>query len=149
MRFFFYGTLLDRDVTALVLGRRLPPQAFVPATLPNHARRRVEKGSYPIVVPDPREDVPGAVVRGLSDRDVAFLAAYEGPGYRIAPVSTGSAMRQGMCSMSARPPISRVVSGHISRAIPGTRSASCFASSTLSITTCAPAHLLLPFSKDD
>ena len=25
MRFFFYGTLLDPDVTALVLGRRLPP----------------------------------------------------------------------------------------------------------------------------
>lgn len=90
MRFFFYGTLLDRDVTALVLGRRLPPQAFVPATLPNHARRRVEKGSYPIVVPDPREDVPGAVVHGLSDRDVAFLAAYEGPGYRIAPLRVWS-----------------------------------------------------------
>ena len=25
MRFFFYGTLLDRDVTAIVLGRRLSP----------------------------------------------------------------------------------------------------------------------------
>ena len=33
MRFFFYGTLLDHDVTALVLGRRLPPAAFVPASL--------------------------------------------------------------------------------------------------------------------
>jgi hypothetical protein len=90
MRFFFYGTLLDRDVTALVLGRRLPPQAFIPATLPNHARRRVEKGSYPIVVADPREEVSGAVVCGLSDRDVAFLAAYEGPGYRIAPLKVWS-----------------------------------------------------------
>ena len=34
MRFFFYGTLLDRDVASLVLGRRLPPGAFVPAALP-------------------------------------------------------------------------------------------------------------------
>ena len=54
MRFFFYGTLLDPDVTALVLGRRLPPAAFVPASLPGHARRRAKGVSYPILVRDPR-----------------------------------------------------------------------------------------------
>jgi hypothetical protein len=27
--FFFYGTLLDHDVMAVVIGRRLPPSAFV------------------------------------------------------------------------------------------------------------------------
>ena len=59
MRFFFYGTLLDRDVTALVLGRRLPPQAFVPATLPGHSRWRVQGGSYPVV---------GAAIRGAKCR---------------------------------------------------------------------------------
>lgn len=84
MRFFFYGTLLDRDVTALVLGRRLPPQAFTEASLPGHARRRVQGGTYPIVIADPCDDVPGALVGGLSARDVARLAAYEGPGYRVA-----------------------------------------------------------------
>jgi len=86
MRFFFYGTLLDSDVTALVLGRRLPPVAFVPAVLPGYSRWRVEGGSYPISVPDPRGEVSGAIVGGLSARDVARLAAYEGPGYRIAPL---------------------------------------------------------------
>jgi hypothetical protein len=84
MRFFFYGTLLDRDVTALVLGRRLPPGAFVPATLPGHSRRRAKGVSYPVVIRDPRGEAPGAVVSGLSPRDVARLAAYEGPRYRIA-----------------------------------------------------------------
>jgi hypothetical protein len=84
MRFFFYGTLLDPDVTALVLGRRLPPAAFVPASLPGHARRRAKGASYPIVLPDPRAEVHGAVVGGLSSRDVARLSAYEGPRYRIA-----------------------------------------------------------------
>ncbi len=84
MRFFFYGTLLDRDVTSLVLGRRLPPTAFVPASLPGHARRRVKGATYPIVVRDPRSEVRGAIVGGLSARDVKRLAAYEGPGYRIA-----------------------------------------------------------------
>jgi hypothetical protein len=86
MRFFFYGTLLDREVAALVLGRRLPPAAFVPAVLPRHARRRVEGASYPIAVRDPKSEVSGAVVAGFSARDVARLAAYEGPRYRIAPL---------------------------------------------------------------
>ena len=86
MRFFFYGTLLDRDVAALVLGRRLPPQAYTEALLPGHVRRRVQGGTYPIVIPDPCGEVPGAIVGGLSDRDVARLAAYEGPGYRVAPL---------------------------------------------------------------
>ena len=86
MRFFFYGTLLDRDVASLVLGRRLPPQAYVPAALPGHARRRVKGASYPIVVRDPRGWVSGAIVGGLSVRDVERLAAFEGPRYRIAPV---------------------------------------------------------------
>jgi hypothetical protein len=84
MRFFFYGTLLDPDVTALVLGRRLPPATFVRAILPGYSRWRVQGGSYPISVPDRKGEVPGAIVGGLSARDVARLAAYEGPGYRIA-----------------------------------------------------------------
>jgi hypothetical protein len=82
--FFFYGTLLDPDVMALVIGRRLPPSAFVPAVLPGHSRRRAKGMTYPIVVRDPADEVLGAVVGGLTSRDVARLAAYEGPGYRIA-----------------------------------------------------------------
>ncbi len=86
MRFFFYGTLLDRDVTALVLGRRLSPAAFTPAALPGHARRKVKGASYPIAVRDPKSEVTGAIVGGLSARDVVRLAAYEGPRYCIAPL---------------------------------------------------------------
>jgi hypothetical protein len=91
MRFFFYGTLTDYDVTALVLGRRLPPAAFVAASLPGHARRRVKGASYPIVVRDPNGAVPGVIVSGLSARDVARLTAYEGPGYRVVPLRVRSA----------------------------------------------------------
>src|SRR5262245_16383987 len=85
MRFFFYGTLLDRDVMALVLGRRLPPAAYAAAVLRGHARRRAKGASYPTLMRDPAAYVPGAVVGGLSSRDVARLSAFEGPGYRIAP----------------------------------------------------------------
>jgi hypothetical protein len=84
MRFFFYGTLIDSDVMALVIGRRLPPSAFVPAILPGHSRRRARGMTYPIVVRDPADRVQGVVVGGLTARDVARLAAYEGPGYRVA-----------------------------------------------------------------
>lgn len=101
MRFFFYGTLLDCDVTALVLGRRLPPAAFATAALPGHARRRVKGASYPIVVRDPRSEVAGAVVSGLSARDVARLAAYEGPRYRIAPLRVRIADRLSVVSVFA------------------------------------------------
>ena len=87
MRFFFYGTLLDRDVTALVLGRRLPPQAFEPAVLPGWSRWRVQGGSYPVSIPDRKGQVAGAVVRGLSARDVRCLSAYEGPGYVVSPLN--------------------------------------------------------------
>ena len=86
MRFFVYGTLLDPDVTALVLGRRLPPQAFVPATLPGYSRWRVQGGSYPVAIPDRKREVAGCIMGGLSTRDVARLAAYEGSGYRVASV---------------------------------------------------------------
>jgi Gamma-glutamyl cyclotransferase, AIG2-like len=84
MRFFFYGTLLDPDVMALVIGRRLPPSAFVPAILPGHSRRRAKGATYPVVVRAAADRVRGVVVGGLTSRDVARLAAYEGPGYRIA-----------------------------------------------------------------
>lgn len=94
MRFFFYGTLLDSDVTAIVLGRRLPPQAFLAASLPGHARRRAKDATYPVVISDPCDEVEGAIVGGLSRRDVARLAGYEGPGYRIASlrVKVGGAL---------------------------------------------------------
>jgi hypothetical protein len=82
-RFFVYGTLLDRDVTSLVLGRRLPPATFAPALLLRHRRRRAKGASYPVVVRALNSEVSGAVISGLSARDVARLAAYEGPGYRI------------------------------------------------------------------
>ena len=84
MKFFFYGTLIDSDVMALVIGRRLPPSAFVPAILPRHSRRRAKGATYPVVTPNPADEVHGVVVGGLTSRDVARLAAFEGPGYRIA-----------------------------------------------------------------
>lgn len=103
MRFFFYGTLLDRDVAALVLGRRLPPQAFMPASLPGYSRWRVQGGSYPISIPDRKGQVEGCIVGGLSARDVARLGAYEGSGYRVEQLKVRTA--GGLTRVSVYAPI--------------------------------------------
>lgn len=103
MRFFFYGTLLDRDVAALVLGRRLPPRAFTPASLPGHSRWRVQGGSYPIAIPDRKGEVPGCIVGGLSADDVARLTAFEGSGYRVASLKVRTA--GGLTRVSVYEPI--------------------------------------------
>ena len=84
MRFFFYGTLLDPDVAAIVLGRRLPPSAFVPAELGGFVRRRAMGKGYPILVQRRGGAVSGRVVGGLTPGDVARLSAYEGPNYRVS-----------------------------------------------------------------
>ena len=68
---------------ALALGRRMPPAAYAAAVLRGHARRHAESASYPTLMRDPAAYVPGAVVGGLSARDVARLSAFEGPGYQI------------------------------------------------------------------
>ena len=86
MRFFFYGSLLDCDVAAIVVGRRLPPWAWRPAVLPGHRRARAKGVSYPVLVRDASNEVLGAVVGGFSAVEVNRLAAYEGPRYRIAPL---------------------------------------------------------------
>jgi hypothetical protein len=86
MRFFFYGSLLDRDVTALVIGRRLPPRAWVSATLKGFTRRKAKGVSYPVAIRDPKGEVQGAVVGGFSKLEVARLTAYEGPRYHTVPL---------------------------------------------------------------
>ena len=86
MRFFFYGSLLDPDVTALVIGRRLPPGAWVPATLAGFSRRKAKGVSYPVAIRDPKGRVDGAVVGGFSPREVSRLTAYEGPRYHTVPL---------------------------------------------------------------
>ena len=86
MRFFFYGSLLDQDVTALVIGRRLPPRAWVPASLAGYSRRKARGVSYPVAVRDPKGTIRGAVVGGFSKRDVERLSAYEGPRYHTVPL---------------------------------------------------------------
>ena len=87
MRFFFYGTLMDRDVLACVLARPVIAAALKPATLRGWRRCSVRGASYPVVVRDRGQlagagvDSTGAITRGAGDRSVSWGAA---PGIRPA-----------------------------------------------------------------
>jgi hypothetical protein len=83
---FFYGTLMDRDVLALVLGRAVSPAHVKRGTLDGWRRVPVAGKTYPMVVEHPGGRVDGVLVDHLSDGDIFRLAAYEGQDYATAMV---------------------------------------------------------------
>jgi hypothetical protein len=83
---FFFGTLRDRDVLEVVLGRSLDDLEHEPATLPGHRLARVIEESYPALVEDPVGSVEGELVRGLGERDIARIGWFEGEEYETRRV---------------------------------------------------------------
>jgi Gamma-glutamyl cyclotransferase, AIG2-like len=69
MTYFFFGTLMDRDVLATVLNRRIASGEVCRAWLRDYQRVRAATASYPILVPAPGMVVGGAVFhpRGAGD----------------------------------------------------------------------------------
>jgi gamma-glutamylcyclotransferase (GGCT)/AIG2-like uncharacterized protein YtfP len=76
--FFVYGTLLDDEVRALVLGRDAPVAA---ATLAGLRRVPVAGHRFPVVIVDPRGRVEGALLRDVDLAEAARLSYFEGPDY--------------------------------------------------------------------
>src|SRR5262245_36929624 len=83
MRLFFYGTLLDPDVLAAVVGPLAAKITVTPARLDGWQRRRARGRSYPIIHPVAGDSVAGVVTSALVPEAVARLSAYEGPGYGL------------------------------------------------------------------
>lgn len=86
MRFFFFGSLMDADVLAVVLGRPLARGALPRAWLVGWRRMRLAGQPYPILVPDPDGEVDGILVEGLNETDVGRVLFYESMEYRPATV---------------------------------------------------------------
>lgn len=80
MRFFFYGTLQDAEVQALVLGRRPPAE---PARLSGYVRIGLPGRSYPMLRRKLGGSVRGLLVDGLTAADLIRIAHFEGPAYRL------------------------------------------------------------------
>lgn len=75
--FFFYGTLMDRDVLARVLDRPVDDHELLPALL--HGFRRVASPNvvYPRLVRTPAERVSGLALAAPRPRDLVRLHWFE------------------------------------------------------------------------
>jgi hypothetical protein len=83
MNFFFYGTLLDDDVFALVIGRSLAPRDRCRATIDGYIRVAREGASYPILVASAGGGVEGALVGKVGPREAERLKTFEGDEYDL------------------------------------------------------------------
>ncbi len=83
MRFFFYGTLMDRDLVSLVLRRPIQADRFRPAILRDHERRAIAGETFPAIARVRGGSVEGVVVDGFTAADFAKLSAYEGASFTV------------------------------------------------------------------
>ncbi len=87
MLFFFYGTLMDDEVRADLLGRAVRDLAVTPGVLLHHRRRCARNGYYPVLVPEPGGRVAGIFVDGMTRRLAIWVAHFEGPAYAPGAVT--------------------------------------------------------------
>lgn len=75
MNLFVYGTLKDRELIQLLLGRSLgnPSVAIMPECTTVMSNR-----GYPVIIPRENSNVHGVVWRELTDQDFVILDKYEG-----------------------------------------------------------------------
>lgn len=86
MNFFFYGTLLDDDVFALVTGRSIAPRDRCRAAIHGYLRVFREGASYPILVAAAGGRVDGTLVAGLGPKETERLKTFEGEEYDLVPL---------------------------------------------------------------
>lgn len=85
--YFFYGTLMDPDVTHQIL--RQPLADFMPrrGRLQGYRRVYVSGASYPSLVLAPDEAVDGILVSRIKPLDASRLSRFEGHEYQIRLLS--------------------------------------------------------------
>jgi hypothetical protein len=77
MAYFFFGTLMDREVLATVLDRPVAGDELRRAWLHGYRRVRAASVSYPILVPAPGLVVAGVVFRPKTARDDVRIRHFE------------------------------------------------------------------------
>ena len=84
---FIYGTLLDDQVLASVLGHEGAHITSTEAEAPFMRVMKVAHVDYPCLLEGQDDDVAiGALLQGLSDNDIAKLDQFEGENYQRKPV---------------------------------------------------------------
>jgi hypothetical protein len=85
VRLFFFGSLMDRDLLALVLGRPLDGLMLSSAALHGFERRRAQGETFPVLAPHPGGRVDGLLVQGLGWGDVDRVHYFESADYALHP----------------------------------------------------------------
>lgn len=88
--YFFYGTLIDADVRAAVLGRAAAGLNAVEDTLPGWRTVFMSGKTYPVVVPSPGRAAAGVRVAIPGARARRRLTRFEGPEYRMTSLALAS-----------------------------------------------------------
>ena len=111
MLFFFYGTLMDDEVRADLLGRAVRDLAVTPGVLLHHRRRCARNGYYPVLVPETGGRVGGIFVDGMTRRLAIWVAHFEGTAYAPGAVTVQDPAGRRVAAWSFLP----VSPGHASR----------------------------------
>jgi hypothetical protein len=94
--FFFFGTLMDRDVLEIVLGRRVGENELAPARLTGYRRVRTAMQPYPMLRPDRDGVVEGMLLTEPSARDEARILHFEDEEYVARRTTVRSASDQAL-----------------------------------------------------
>lgn len=84
---FFFGTLRDRDLLEIVLGRPVDPTTMLPARAPDFAVFELDDEAYPYMVDASGSSAEGSLVTDLSAEDWARLEYYEEAEYGLSKIS--------------------------------------------------------------
>ena len=88
--YFFYGTLIDPDIRAAVLGRAAADLLAIDDTLKGWRAVLVSGKTYPVIVPSAPDEVRGVRVGIAGPSARRRLSHFEGPEYRVATLVLGS-----------------------------------------------------------
>jgi hypothetical protein len=103
MLFFFYGTLMDRELRARLLGARRHDLRVTPGALINRRRFRARDGDFPVLVPELGGRVTGVFVEGLDAHSLLWVAHFEGPWYLPDRVTAFDEQRRRLRPWTFRP----------------------------------------------
>ena len=88
---FFYGSLRDREMLEVVLGRTVPDSSLEPATLEGYAAFLLVDEDYPVLVPAEGRSVEGVLLHDLTGEDLARIRFFEEEEYALRPVTVRTA----------------------------------------------------------
>ncbi len=99
MQYFFYGTMKDAEVFAVVAGRPLSADGCDAATLAGYRLARVRDECYPCLAPSAGGETDGLVVSDLSQGEIDRINFFEGNDYCPETVAvTLTASRQAVAA---------------------------------------------------